>query len=97
MKFASNSGLMVPSGALQKQTQVFFEEHTLNTDLNKFSDKIVKNVGWQFKITKHTRKQATVSKSYQKQQIGNQITKTKNYSNPQIPRIKVVCLMNLKD
>lgn len=36
-KYVSDSGLVVPPGGLQKQTQIFSEEHTLNTDLKEFS------------------------------------------------------------
>lgn len=66
MKFASNSVLMVPSGVLQKQTKIFSEEYISNTDLNEFSSKIAKNMSSRFIVTKYTRKQATMDKSYQK-------------------------------
>lgn len=69
----------------------------LNTDLKEFSDKIAKNMSSPFKITKHTREQATMSKNYQKQQTGNQITKNENYCGHQMPRTKVACLMCLKN
>lgn len=49
-----------------------------------------------FKITKHTRKQATISKIYQKQQM-DQVTTNRNCCHHQTPQYKCSMFNMLKE